>query len=131
MPLPMSFSPNFVSVKLRTANGRERLIVQGVTEGDPDALKDIYVGLAHGKRNLVPAPRGDAAGADRPVALQPEGKIRSAAQAEAPNGVNWKATIAQESSKVKRGEKVVVIGAAVPVSTRARPFFWHQTLTVE
>jgi hypothetical protein len=125
----VSFSPNFAKITIRQDGTREVLVVEGVTTGNPNGLKEIYVGLAHGTKDLV-QPSGDAAGA-QPVGLKPQGTIASAATAEAPNGATWKATISQTRPKVKAGEKVVVIGVGVPTSSRARPRFWHQTLTVK
>jgi hypothetical protein len=128
----MSFSPNFAKIRItHNDRGREVLLVDGRTVGDSEAVKAIYVGLAYGKANLVPTPRGTAAGADSPLALQPEGQITSAAPVDGPSGKDWTATIAQPRTKLKHGDRVLVIGAAVPVSSRARPFFWHQTLIVQ
>jgi hypothetical protein len=126
----MSFSPNFLSVTLRQNGGREMLVVQGVTKGKPDEVQAIYVGLAHGDKDLV-QPSGDTAGAHGPIGLRPDGELRSAASAEAPNGEEWKVTISQPRRKVKRGEQVVVIGVGVPMRSATRPRFWHQTLKVE
>src|SRR6266540_4929686 len=123
----MGLSPNFVKVTLRKQQGREVLVVDGVTPEDPDKVKAIYVGLAHGKKNIIPPASGDAAPANAPIALQPDGEIKSAAPADAPNGSTWTATISQPRPKVKVGEKVVVIGVGVPTSNRARPVFWHRT----
>jgi hypothetical protein len=124
------FSPNFAKITIRQDGTREVLVVEGTTKGNPNGLKEIYVGLAHGTRDLV-QPSGDAAGAKTPVGLKPDGTIASAAAADAPNGATWKATISQTRPKVKPGEKVMVIGVGVPTSSRARPRFWHQTLTVK
>ena len=126
----MPFSPNFAKITIRQDGTREVLVVEGVTTGNPNGLKEIYVGLAHGTKDLV-QPSGDAAGAQAPVGLKPDGAIRSAAAAEAPNGTAWKATISQTRPKVKLGEKVMVIGVGVPTKSSTRPRFWHQTLTVE
>jgi hypothetical protein len=127
----MGLSPNFAAIRIDQDNdGREVLVVDGVTKENPGRFKAIYVALAHGKANIVPPPRGDAAGANSPLALQPEGEIKSAAPADAPDSKSWIATIAQPRTKVKRDDRVLVIGVAVPVSSRARPLFWHETLTV-
>jgi hypothetical protein len=126
----VSFSPNFAKITIHQDGTREVLVIEGATDGNPNELKEIYVGLAHGAKDLV-QPSGDAAGAQAPVGLKPAGEIHSAAVAEAPNGVRWKATISQPRPKVKLGEKVVVMGVGVPTSSRARPRFWHETLTVE
>ena len=126
----MSFSPNFAKITIHQDGTREVLVIEGATDGNPNELKEIYVGLAHGTKDLV-QPSGDAAGAQAPVGLKPDGAIRSAAAAEAPNGAAWKATISQTRPKVKAGEKVVVMGVGVPTSSRRRPSFWHETLTVE
>lgn len=126
----MSFSPNFAKITVRQDGKRQVLVVEGATEGNPNELKEIYVGLAHGPNDLV-QPSGDAAGAHAPVGLKPAGELHSAAAADAPNGATWKATISQPRRKVKPGEKVVVMGVGVPTSSRARPRFWHQTLTVK
>jgi hypothetical protein len=127
----MSFSPNFVNVTLRVnAKGKQSLVVQGVTAGDPDEVQAIYVGLAHGNANFVAPAQGDAAGPNAPVELQPQGAIKAAASAKTPNGDSWKATITSVDPNVAAHEKVLVIGVAVPTSTRKRPFFWHQTLTI-
>jgi hypothetical protein len=124
----VSFSPNFAKITIRKDGTREVLVIEGATAGNPNGLKEIYVGLAHGAKDLV-QPSGDAASA--PVGLKPAGEIHSAAAADAPNGATWKATISQTRPKVKPGDKVVVMGVGVPTSSRARPRFWHQTLTVK
>jgi hypothetical protein len=126
----VSFSPNFAAITIHRDGTREVLVIEGATAGNPNELKEIYVGLAHGAKDLV-QPSGDGAGAPAPVGLKPDGEIHSAAAADAPNGATWKATISQTRPKVKPGEKVVVIGVGVPTSSRARPRFWHTTLTVK
>jgi hypothetical protein len=125
----MSFSPNFVKVTLRRNGTSEKLIIQGETDGDPNELTAIYVAMAHG-RNFVEPAHGEAAGAHRPLALKPEGEIKSTAPADAPNGTQWKVTLSQTRPKVKVGDTVLVIGVGVPTRSTRRPVFWHQTLSV-
>jgi hypothetical protein len=115
---------NFTSVTLRVNPDRsQQLVIEGATD-KPQEVKEIYVGLAHGKRQLSVSANGA-------VGLPPAGKERELVKAVAGAGATWKATIEKPSPRLSIGEQVLVVGVAMLKARGEPPVFWHQTCTAD